>query len=74
MPSALQPLDVSPIPRLALRREEAAEALGVSDRTLYEWTKAGDVPHVRRGGVLLYPVDQLRQWLAERAVQPKDTD
>ena len=52
----IQPIDVAPVPRLALRREEAAEALGVSDRWLWQQTKTGDVPHVRVGGVVMYPV------------------
>lgn len=67
MSSALTPLPVSPIPRLALRRAEAAAALSISDRTLDLWTRAGDVPHIRRGGVLLYPIAELSAWLAEQA-------
>ena len=67
MSSALTPIPVAPIPRLALRRAEAAAALSISDRTLDQWTRAGDVPHVRIGGVLLYPVADLAAWLARRA-------
>jgi len=67
MSSALTPLPVSPIPRLALRRAEAAAALSISDRTLDAWTQAGDIPHIRRGGVLLYPIAELSAWLAEQA-------
>lgn len=55
------------IPCLALRPREAAEALGVSERTLWDWTQRGDVPHVRRGKTILYPVDTLRKWLDEQA-------
>lgn len=55
------------VPCLALRLREAAEAISVSDRTLWEWTKRGDVPHFRRGGTVLYPVDALRRWLDEQA-------
>ena len=44
MTNALQPLTVQPIPRLALRRPEAAEALGSSERTpVTEPTKLLDV-------------------------------
>jgi excisionase family DNA binding protein len=67
MSSALQPIAVAPVPRLALRRAEAAAALSISDRTLDEWVKAGDVPHFRRGGCLLFPIDGLREWLAAQA-------
>ena len=54
-------------PRLSLRPREAAEALGISERTLWTWTKRGDVPHVRRNGTVLYPVDLLRRWLNGQA-------
>ena len=52
-----------PIPVLALRLRNAAKSLEVSERTLWTWTQRGDVPHIRRGGVVLYPVDGLRRWL-----------
>lgn len=54
-------------PRLALRPKEAAAALGVSPRTLWTWTDAGEIPHVRRGGTVLYPVDAVRRWLDEQS-------
>jgi len=58
-----------PTPCLALRRREAARALGVSERTLWDWTQRQEVPHVRIRGTVLYPVGALRKWLNERAVQ-----
>jgi excisionase family DNA binding protein len=51
--------------RLALRPREAAEALGISERKLRELL--GRIPHVRLDGVLLFPVDALRAWLAAQA-------
>ena len=51
---------------LALAPREAARALGVSPRTLWAHTKAGTVPHVRLGRRILYPVRELREWLAGR--------
>jgi excisionase family DNA binding protein len=54
-------------PPLALRRRDAARALGISERTLWSWTKAGIVPHVRLGSCILYPTDLLRDWLAKGA-------
>ncbi len=56
-------------PRLALRQREAAEAIGVSPRTLWSWTQSGDVPHIRRGKTILYPVEALRRWLNKQATQ-----
>ena len=56
-------------PRLALRPREAAEAIGISARKLWELTadQTSGIPHCRFGKRVVYPVDQLRQWLAERA-------
>ena len=51
--------------RLALRPAEAAAALGVSPRTLRNLR----LPVVRDGGLVLYPVDQLREWLQARAAE-----
>ena len=51
---------VSPI---LLSLKDAARALAVSDRSLWEWTKAGRVPHVRLGRRVLYSPDDLRRWV-----------
>lgn len=56
----------SGIPCLALRPREAAKALGVGERTLWEWTTQGLVPHIKIGRMLMYPVESLRQWLQEQ--------
>ena len=52
-------------PRLALRPPEAAEALGISERKLREMLP--ELPHIRRGGVLMIPIEPLRRWLEEQA-------
>ena len=56
---------------VVLRYREAAKALGVSQRTLWLWTKAGIVPHVRVGlgrrKTILYPLDELKAWLARQS-------
>lgn len=56
---------------LALRPREAAKALGISTRTLWQMTRDGRIPHVRIGGTtrrtVLYPLDELRAWLARGA-------
>ena len=54
-------------PCLAMRPREAAKALGISERLLWEWTDKGFVPHVRLGKAILYPVDTLREWLQKGA-------
>ena len=57
-----------PVPRLALSRRELAEALGVSDDTIDLWTHREGLPCLRMNKrVVRYPLDQVKQWLAERA-------
>ena len=55
------------VERVALRAAEAANALGVSARTLQSWTRRGVIPSTKIDGVVLYPVDSLRKWLASAA-------
>ncbi len=52
--------------RLTINRREAAEMLGISERLLWTLTNAGEVPHLRLGSRVLYPVEALRQWIEER--------
>ncbi len=63
--------DPSPAPtdvtRLALRPAEAAKALGISPRLLWAKTNSGEIPHVRIGHRVVYPIPQLQKWLAVRA-------
>ena len=61
----ITPMDVAPVPRIALRAPEAAAALGVSEATLRTWTSKGIVPSRLIRGTRLYSVDGLRQWVAE---------
>ena len=51
--------------RLALRPKEAAEALGLSERTFREWLPR--IPHIREGNVVLVPVGPLERWLDAQA-------
>jgi len=54
--------------RLLLSAQEAAKALGVSQRTLWGQTvPRGTIPFVRVGGRVLYPIDRLRRWIDEQA-------
>jgi excisionase family DNA binding protein len=58
---------------LALRPVDAAKALGISDRTLWTWTRENLVPHVRIGNVVLYPIDDLQRWLNAKSMLPTVT-
>ncbi len=60
-------LSKTAVPRLALRPREAAAALGLSARKVWSLTVSGELPCVRCGRATLYPVSELKTWLAERA-------
>lgn len=60
------------LPCLAMRPREAAAAIGISERLLWEWTDRGLIPHIRMGKVILYPVDVLKEWLIQKAKKVKD--
>jgi excisionase family DNA binding protein len=51
------------VERLALRPVEAARALGISPRTLWQWTRTRQVPCIRIGKVVRYPYAALKAWL-----------
>jgi excisionase family DNA binding protein len=56
---------------LALRPREAAKALGISPRLLWQLTKDGHIPCVRVGNgkrrTVLYPLADLQAWLTRQA-------
>jgi len=54
-------------PALALRPKDAARALGIGARLLWELTNCGEIPCVRLGRAVLYPVAALQEWLARQA-------
>lgn len=59
------------IPRVALREDDAAVALGVSMRTLRAWRYAGIGPEFSRVGknTIVYGVDELRDYVAKNHVR-----
>jgi excisionase family DNA binding protein len=67
--SIMVPTDLSA--PLALRPREAAKALGISTRHLWQLTKDGHIPCVRVGSgtrkTVLYPVADLQAWLTRQA-------
>lgn len=56
---------------LAMRPRDAAKALGISPRLLWQLTKDGHVPCVRVGSgrrrTVLYPLAELQAWLTRQA-------
>jgi predicted site-specific integrase-resolvase len=55
---------------LSVRPRQAAAMLGVSARTLWEWTRRGIAPAVKIGNgkkkTVLYPLSELERFLRER--------
>ncbi len=54
---------------LAMRPKEAAKALGISPRKLWEITadKTSGIPHTKLGRCVVYPVKALDRWVNDRA-------
>ena len=60
------------VPPLALRRPQAAAALGVSVDVFDEHIRP-DLPVIRVAGVVTYPVKGLQEWLESNEEQPAAT-
>ncbi len=54
----------APIPRLLLDPKQAAEALAVSERTLFEHTQSKEIPSFKLGRLVRYSVLELEKWVA----------
>ena len=56
---------------MALRPRDAARALGISPRLLWQLTKEGRIPHIVLGDgkrrTVRYPVPVIQAWLASQA-------
>ncbi|MCA9257790.1 MAG: helix-turn-helix domain-containing protein [Planctomycetales bacterium] len=63
-------------PRLTLRHAEAAKALGVCSRTLFDLVRRNEIPCVRIGTgkrrMTLFPIAGLNQWLQQKAAEQRD--
>lgn len=59
-------------PVLALRPRAAAKALGIGERLLWTLTKSGEIPHARIRKAVVYPVDQLREYLRRKTKECAD--
>ena len=51
---------------ILLTPQQAAESLAISQRKLLSLTASGEVPHVRLGRCLRYPVDDLQRWIEQK--------
>ena len=52
--------------QLLLTPRQAAQALQISERTLWSMKASGEIPHVLLGRSVRYPVTDLQQWIDER--------
>ena len=59
-------VDAQSVPRLAVQRKQAAEALAIGVDTFDRYVRP-ELPVVYVGSVRLYPVAAIEQWLASRA-------
>lgn len=48
---------------LLLTPQQAAEALAISPRKLWGMTASDEIPHIRLGRCVRYPVDDLQCWI-----------
>ena len=50
-------------PALLLTPQQAAAALAISPRKLWGMTASGEIPHIRLGRSVRYPLDDLQCWI-----------
>ncbi|MEO6013405.1 MAG: hypothetical protein ABIQ30_07460 [Devosia sp.] len=64
------------VPRFALRRDEAATAVGISVSLFDRWISEGKMPKGRKiGGVVLWDCDQVgRAWAQLRDGGPEEVE
>lgn len=49
--------------------KEAGAILGISAWTLYEWVKAGEIPHIKIGKRVLFRRQTLLEWLDRKEAE-----
>jgi len=54
------------IPVLLLTAKQASVALQISPRKLWSMTASGEIPHIRLGRCVRYPVDDVQRLIDER--------
>ena len=57
-----------------LNSEEAAEFLGISINTLYEWVSQKRIPHMKVGGLLKFKREHLEKWLEKKVQKEEEFD
>lgn len=62
------------VERLLLPPREAARALAISERTLWTFTQAGEIPAIRIGRSVRYDPADLKAWIAKAKAAGVKTD
>ena len=52
--------------RLLFSAKETRIALNISARKLWGMTASGEIPHIRLGRCVRYPVDDLQRWIDDQ--------
>ncbi len=52
-----------PEAQLLLKPRQAANALGISERTLWTYTRADKIPSMKIGRLVRYPITELQRWI-----------
>lgn len=52
--------------------ENVSEHFGVSIRTVRRWLKSTDIPHRRVGGIIRFSIDEVDEWMKDRAEAASD--
>lgn len=66
-PTPAPPVNPGGVQRLAYTVKEAAAALGVSPRTVYDLIHSSGFPCLRVGGRWKIPVEMLAEWVRQQA-------
>ncbi len=51
---------------LLLTASQAADSLAISPRKLWGMTTSGEIPHIRLGRCVWYPVADLQRWIDQQ--------
>ncbi|MEM9352432.1 MAG: helix-turn-helix domain-containing protein [Planctomycetota bacterium] len=60
--------------RLLVPISDAAKLLGVSERTVFSMTQAGELPSVRVRGRRMYRVASIEQWISDNELLALETE
>jgi excisionase family DNA binding protein len=66
MPTDLLSPPAPTVARLLMSEREAAQAMGVTARTMYSLRHTAALPHVRIGARILYRPGDLAAWIEQR--------